>query len=61
VLRDLSRDGFKIEHGGEDLVVGETVVLRAGRSEARAQINWTTESEAGGMFLDDPSDRFLIS
>jgi hypothetical protein len=52
-LQDLSRDGFKIEHDGEDLIVGEVVVVRAGRSEARAQISWATEREAGGKFLDD--------
>ena len=50
VLKDLSRDGFKIGHDGEDLVVGEVVIVKAGRSEARAQISWTTEKEAGGMF-----------
>lgn len=53
VLKDLSRDGFKIGHDGEDLVVGEVVIVKAGRSEARAQISWTTEKEAGGMFVDD--------
>ena len=54
MLRDLSQEGFKIEHNAEDLIVGEVVVIRAGRSEARAQISWTTPKEAGGMFIDDP-------
>ena len=63
VLKDLSRDGFKIEHNGEDLVVGEVVMVRAGRSEARAQISWATGKEAGGRFVDDPEagNRFAIS
>ena len=62
-LQDLSRDGFKIEHDGEDLVMGEVVVVRAGRSEARAQISWATKNEAGGKFVDDPDmgDSFGMS
>lgn len=51
-LRDLSRDGFKIEHQGEDLVVGEIVTIRTPRSEARAQLQWVTANEAGGAFID---------
>jgi hypothetical protein len=57
-LQDISRDGLKIQHGGEDFVVGEIVVVKAGRSEARAQIAWTTPQEAGAKFIDDVSDLF---
>ncbi len=52
-LKDLSRNGFKIEHSGEDLVVGEIVTIRTSRSEARAQLQWVTELEAGGVFIDE--------
>ena len=52
-LKDLSRDGFKIGHGAEDLVVGEIVSIRTSRSEARAQLLWVTETEAGGSFIDE--------
>jgi hypothetical protein len=52
-LRDLSRNGFKIEHPHEDLVVGEIVTIRTSRSEARAQLQWVTETEAGGAFIDE--------
>jgi hypothetical protein len=52
-LKDLSRNGFKIEHSREDLVVGEIVTIRTSRSEARAQLQWVTETEAGGAFIDD--------
>jgi hypothetical protein len=51
-LKDLSRTGFKVEHGGEDLVIGEIVNLRTSRSEARGQIHWATRNEAGGTFID---------
>lgn len=51
-IKDISRDGFKIEHSGEDLIVGEIVTIRTGRSEARGQIQWATKSEAGGAFID---------
>ena len=52
-LRDLSRDGFKIEHPREDLVAGEIVTIKTARSEARAQLQWVTETEAGGAFIDE--------
>ena len=52
-LKDLSRDGFKIGHGGEDLVVGEIVTIKTARSESRAQLLWVTEAEAGGSFIED--------
>ena len=51
-LKDLSRSGFKVEHEGEDLVIGEIVHIRTSRSEARGQIHWATKSEAGGTFID---------
>jgi hypothetical protein len=53
ILKDLSRDGFKIGHSGEDLVEGEIVTIKTARSESRAQLLWVTESEAGGSFVDD--------
>lgn len=52
-LKDLSRDGFKIGHPHEDLVPGEIVTIRTSRSEARAQLQWVTETEAGGAFVDE--------
>jgi len=52
-LKDLSRNGFKIEHSHEDLVVGEIVVIRTSRSEAQAQLQWVAETEAGGAFIDE--------
>ena len=51
-LRDISKDGFKIEHRGADLLVGEIVIIRTGRSDSRAQLQWVTEKEAGAAFLD---------
>jgi hypothetical protein len=55
ILKDVSRDGFKIEHGGEDFEVGEIVSIRSGRwTDVRAQIKWATEQEAGGILLDNP-------
>ena len=53
VLKDLSRDGFKLGHAGEDLVVGEIVTIKTARSESRAQLLWVSETEAGGSFIED--------
>ena len=55
-LADLSSEGFRIEHGGEDLIVGEAVTLATLRTEAKAEIRWATASEAGGVFLDPPPE-----
>ena len=52
LLKDLSRDGFRIAHRGEDLSAGEMVILKTGRTDARAQLSWVTKDEAGGMFVD---------
>jgi hypothetical protein len=52
-LKDLSRDGFKIALDGADLVTGEVVTISTGRSKARAQVQWVTEAEAGGTFIDE--------
>ena len=55
IIKDLSRAGFRIEHGGEDLEVGETVTITSMRGAlAAGQIKWTTDSEAGGVFVDLP-------
>jgi hypothetical protein len=51
-LRDVSRDGFGIEHDSEDLDIGEIVEIRTRRSAARAQIQWVRGSAAGGTFID---------
>jgi hypothetical protein len=54
-LKDVSLDGFRIEHAGEDFQPGEILSLRSGRwAGVRAQIKWATDREAGGIFLDDP-------
>ena len=53
-LKDLSRDGFKIALDGADLVAGEIVTISTGRSNARAQVQWVAEEEAGGTFIDQP-------
>ena len=58
VIRDLSRAGFRIEHGGEDLEVDETVTITSTRGAlAAGQIKWTTDTEAGGVFVDLPEVR----
>jgi hypothetical protein len=55
ILKDVSVQGFRIEHAGEDLECGEIVSLRSGRwAGVRAQIKWATKREAGGIFLDNP-------
>ena len=57
-LKDVSSDGFRVRHGGADLVVGEIVTIRSARSEGRAQLQWVTSSDAGGAFIDiRPQDR----
>lgn len=53
-LRDISLDGFKIQHDGADLMVGEIVTIRSPRSDARGQLQWVNDLEAGGAFLDAP-------
>ena len=51
VLKDLSQDGFKIEHRGEYLSPWEIVTLVSNRgNQSRAQIRWITTDEAGGIF-----------
>ena len=55
VIKDLSRTGFRIEHGGQDLEVGETVTITSSRGAlAAGQIKWTTDIEAGGVVVDLP-------
>lgn len=57
-LKDVSSDGFKVRHGGADLIVGEIVTIRSARSEGRAQLQWVTTSDAGGTFIEiGPQDR----
>ena len=54
-VKDLSRAGFSFEHGAEDLRLGEVVTIRSHRGvEARGEIRWTTEAEAGGVFIELP-------
>ena len=52
-LIDVSADGFRIEHFGADLVVGEIVRISDGPSSFKAQLMWTGESEAGGAFVEE--------
>lgn len=57
-VKDLSRAGFTLEHRGDDLRLGEIVIIRSHLgTEARAQIKWTTEEEAGGVFIELPAAR----
>jgi hypothetical protein len=54
LVRDLSRDGFRIQLG-QEILVGERVRLRAGKyGELAAEIRWVRDSEAGGAFLEPP-------
>lgn len=54
-VKDLSAQGFKIELADE-VLPNELVELRVGRHERlAAQILWVRGSEAGGVFLDQPS------
>jgi hypothetical protein len=56
-FKDISRNGFRFAHDGEDLGVGEIVILSEDRGEiAKGEIRWATQSEAGGLFLDPPKD-----
>ena len=55
-VKDLSRDGFRIELRDE-VLVGEHVRLRVGpNEEIAAEIKWALGSEAGGVFLDGKPD-----
>ena len=59
VLKDLSQDGFRIEHRGEYLSPWEIVTLISNRgNRTRAQIRWITTEEAGGIVLDAPEIGF---
>lgn len=56
-VKNLSRGGFTLEHRSEDLRLGEIVTIRSHRgTEARCQIEWTTEVEAGGVFIELPTE-----
>ena len=51
-LKDLSRQGFRIELDDE-VLVGERVTLCVRKDEnIPAEIKWALGSEAGGVFLD---------
>jgi hypothetical protein len=54
VVKDLSREGFRVELHDE-VLVGELVRLRVGRGgDLHAEIRWALGTEAGGVFLDRP-------
>lgn len=54
LVRDLSRDGFRIQVG-QEILVGERVSLRAGKyGDLAAEIRWVRDFEAGGAFLEEP-------
>lgn len=58
VVRDLSRNGFRIKLIDGEVLVREHVHLRVGRNTAsKAEIKWALGSEAGGIFLDSASVR----
>ena len=53
IVKDLSRDGFRIQVTDE-VLVGERVSLRAGKyGDIAAEIRWVRGSEAGGVFLGE--------
>lgn len=52
---DVSERGFRLR-SNELLEVGEEVVLRDHRGEARAQVRWVKGFEAGCLFLSGPAD-----
>ena len=55
-VKDLSRAGFSFEHRFQDLRLGEIVIIKSHRgNQARGEIKWTTEFEAGGIFLELPA------
>ncbi len=54
-VKNLSRAGFTLEHRAQDLRLGEIVIIRSHHgTEARCEIKWTTEVEAGGVFIELP-------
>ena len=55
-VKNLSREGFTLEHRADDLRLGEIVIIRSHLgTQARCEIKWTTEAEAGGVFIELPS------
>jgi hypothetical protein len=57
VVKDLSRDGFRVQHAGDDLLVEETVRIETDRGTcAVGRIKWVTANEAGGVFIDLPDE-----
>ena len=55
-VKNLTPEGFTLEHRSEDLRLGEIVIIRSHRgTEARCKITWTTEWEAGGVFIELPA------
>ena len=56
-VKDLSREGFRIELK-DQVLVGERVRLRVGRNgDVPAEIKWALGCEAGGVFLDREDKR----
>jgi hypothetical protein len=53
-MTNVSRDGFGIKVS-QRLTIGERVVLRGGAGDLPAQIRWSEDDRAGGVFLI-PSD-----
>ena len=50
-VRDLSREGFRVEIDDE-VLIGERITLRVGRGEDMVgEIRWALGREAGGIFL----------
>ena len=55
-VKNLSLAGFTLEHRSQDLRLGEVVIIRSHRGiQARGEIQWTTEFEAGGVFIELPA------
>ena len=58
VITDISVSGFRLKadeilYDGENIVIGETVIIRVKRrDELGAKIVWANGCEAGGVFLE---------
>lgn len=53
-VKDVSAQGFRIEHF-DDLRQGDEIELRLDKGESlRGRLQWVLGNEAGGLFLDPP-------
>lgn len=55
VVRDLSAEGFRVDLGPEELLLGEQIRLQMSKHETYvAEVKWVAGREAGGLFLEAP-------